>query len=212
MPPASTTPALPLRIRSRASMTVAMPDPQTLLTVIVGTDTGRPAASTAWRAGACPTPACSTQPIRAWSISRPSTPRIRQAGARGRGGKLRRGERRQRPLKRADGGAAGGDDHDGFGAHWILPALTSEPAGRGHTGPIAPEPGRQGAIMRCKKMPAKALPLIRTAVRRPGGQAGDMSAAELRSRVRQGPPGCCVGTPGAGLQRRRPRRYGEPAA
>ena len=52
MPPASTTPAEPARMRSAPSITVFMPEPQTLFTVVQPTDSGTPAASAAWRAGA----------------------------------------------------------------------------------------------------------------------------------------------------------------
>ena len=44
-------------------ITVCMPDPQTLLTVVAWTDLGRPALIAAWRAGAWPRPAGSTQPM-----------------------------------------------------------------------------------------------------------------------------------------------------
>ena len=44
-------------------ITVCMPDPQTLLTVVAWTDLGRPALIAAWRAGAWPSPAGSTQPM-----------------------------------------------------------------------------------------------------------------------------------------------------
>ena len=40
-----------------------MPEPHILLTVVQGTDCGSPAPSAAWRAGAWPCPAGSTQPI-----------------------------------------------------------------------------------------------------------------------------------------------------
>ena len=45
-----------------------MPDPQTLLMVVHGTPSGSPASLDACRAGACPTPAGSTQPISVSSI------------------------------------------------------------------------------------------------------------------------------------------------
>ena len=40
------------------------PEPHTLLIVVADVPFGRPALSAAWRAGACPTPACRTWPIR----------------------------------------------------------------------------------------------------------------------------------------------------
>src|SRR5262245_49234541 len=45
-------------------MTVFMPEPHILLTVVQGTRSGKPAASAACRAGAWPSPAGSTQPIK----------------------------------------------------------------------------------------------------------------------------------------------------
>ena len=47
MPPATTMLALPAAIRSWASMTAFMPEPQTLLMVVQGTDWGSPAPSAA---------------------------------------------------------------------------------------------------------------------------------------------------------------------
>ena len=51
-----------------------MPEPHILLTVVAGTDCARPAASAAWRAGAWPRPAGSTQPKITSSIASPLTP------------------------------------------------------------------------------------------------------------------------------------------
>src|ERR1700740_1500373 len=45
-----------------------MPEPQTLLIVVQGTLSGSPAKREAWRAGAWPTPAGSTQPLSVSSI------------------------------------------------------------------------------------------------------------------------------------------------
>ena len=44
-------------------MTAFRPEPHTLLIVMAGTVTGRPALITAWRAGFWPTPAVSTWPM-----------------------------------------------------------------------------------------------------------------------------------------------------
>ena len=63
MPPATMMSWLPTESRSWASMAVFMPEPQTLLIVVAPTDIGKPAPSVAWRAGAWPWPAGSTQPI-----------------------------------------------------------------------------------------------------------------------------------------------------
>ncbi len=75
MPPATSTSALPAAMRSWASITAFMPEPQTLLTVVQGTDCGSPAPMAAWRAGAWPTPAGRTLPMKtspAASGSRPA--------------------------------------------------------------------------------------------------------------------------------------------
>ena len=63
MPPATTTSAEPARSRSWPSITAFMPEPQTLLMVVQPVATGMPAAMAAWRAGAWPRPAGSTQPM-----------------------------------------------------------------------------------------------------------------------------------------------------
>ena len=63
MPPATTTSTLPAARASAPMITVCMPEPQTLLTVLACTESGRPAFSAAWRAGDWPTPAGSTQPM-----------------------------------------------------------------------------------------------------------------------------------------------------
>ena len=57
-----------------AVMIARMAEPQTLPTVTAPVEGGQPAASTAWRAGAWPTPAVSTQPMYAWSRAPGSTP------------------------------------------------------------------------------------------------------------------------------------------
>ena len=69
MPPATSTSASPTRISRRANITACRPEPQTLLSVIAPTETGRPALITAWRAGAWPMPADSTLPMNTRSTS-----------------------------------------------------------------------------------------------------------------------------------------------
>ena len=69
IPPATTSSASPARIAAAASMIALRPEPQTRLIVVAGVVSGRPAVSAAWRAGACPAPACSTWPIRTSSTS-----------------------------------------------------------------------------------------------------------------------------------------------
>ena len=50
-------------------MTARIPEPQTLWTVTHGNAFGIPAPSEAWRAGACPCPACRTLPKTTCSTS-----------------------------------------------------------------------------------------------------------------------------------------------
>src|SRR5436309_1172516 len=64
MPPATITSALPVARMSCASIAAFMPEPHILLTVVQPVASGSPAPSAAWRAGACPWPAGSTQPMR----------------------------------------------------------------------------------------------------------------------------------------------------
>src|SRR5690606_38236967 len=75
MPPATTTFAEPALIRSWPNITAFMPEPQTLLMVVQPADGGRPAPNAAWRAGAWPRPAGSTQPrmtSSTWSAASPA--------------------------------------------------------------------------------------------------------------------------------------------
>src|SRR5882672_2935032 len=69
MPPATITSMSPARMACDASMTAFSPEPHTLFTVVAPTVLGMPALMAAWRAGACPTPACRTFPIRTSSTS-----------------------------------------------------------------------------------------------------------------------------------------------
>src|SRR2546429_89734 len=63
MPPATMTSALPVARMSCASIAAFMPEPHILLTVVQPVPSGSPAPSEAWRAGAWPCPAGSTQPM-----------------------------------------------------------------------------------------------------------------------------------------------------
>src|SRR5579859_478938 len=74
MPPATITSALPASSKSWASMAAFMPEPHILLTVVHSTPSGRPAPRAAWRAGACPCPAGSTQPMMASSTASADRP------------------------------------------------------------------------------------------------------------------------------------------
>ena len=97
-------------------MVAFMPEPQTLLTVVAPVASGSPAPRAAWRAGAWPWPAGSTQPISTSSIrsgasvARSSAARIACAPSA-----VRR-ERRQFALEAAERRARGGDDDDGIGS------------------------------------------------------------------------------------------------
>jgi hypothetical protein len=62
-------------------MMVFMPEPHTLLSVVAPTDSGMPAAIAAWRAGAWPRLAGSTQPIRTSETSLAGTPDCSSAAA-----------------------------------------------------------------------------------------------------------------------------------
>ncbi len=54
----------------RSAISIArIDDAHTLLIVSAGTSTGMPAPTAAWRAGAWPTPACSTSPMITYSTS-----------------------------------------------------------------------------------------------------------------------------------------------
>ena len=57
-----------------------MPEPQTLLIVVVGTDVRQSGGETACRAGAWPRPACSTQPISDSLTSPPGNTAVAEAG------------------------------------------------------------------------------------------------------------------------------------
>src|SRR5690348_11192080 len=74
MPPATTMLAEPALIRSWPSMIAFMPEPQTLLIVVQPVETGRPAPSDAWRAGAWPRFAGSTQPMKTSETSAGAIP------------------------------------------------------------------------------------------------------------------------------------------
>src|SRR5438552_908425 len=79
MPPATTHCASAALIACAASITALSPEPHTLLMVSAGTVPGRPAWIAAWRAGAWPTPPCSTLPMITSSTAAGSTPARRTA-------------------------------------------------------------------------------------------------------------------------------------
>src|SRR5215813_172495 len=63
MPPATTTSKEFVASRSCANIAAFIPEPHILFTVVQPAASGNPAPSEAWRAGACPWPAGSTQPM-----------------------------------------------------------------------------------------------------------------------------------------------------
>src|SRR5438876_2963920 len=63
MPPATMISLVPESSRSCANIAASIPEPPILFTVVQPAASGRPAPSEAWRAGACPCPAGSTQPM-----------------------------------------------------------------------------------------------------------------------------------------------------
>ena len=73
IPPATMIEASPQRIAWSASITAFKPEPQTLLMVNAAIVFGKPAASAACRAGACPTPAPITLPMMTSSTSTTET-------------------------------------------------------------------------------------------------------------------------------------------
>ena len=93
-------------------MMAFMPEPHILLMVVVGTPFGMPAPSAAWRAGAWPRPAGSTQPMMTSWTSPAGDARGGERALDGGGAELRRGGRREHALEGADGRARGGGDDD----------------------------------------------------------------------------------------------------
>ena len=63
-PPAMQISARPSRIIWQARSTVLIPEEQTLFTVMLGTDSGSPARTVAWRLGTWPVPAATTCPMK----------------------------------------------------------------------------------------------------------------------------------------------------
>ena len=69
IPPATMMSLSPALMACAASMTALSPEPHTLFTVVAPTVFGMPALMAACRAGACPTPACTTFPMSTSSTS-----------------------------------------------------------------------------------------------------------------------------------------------
>ena len=81
MPPATMMLLVPAFSWSCANISACMPEPQTLLMVVQPALLGMPAPSAAWRAGACFSPAGSTQPMMTSSTASGATP-LRASAAR----------------------------------------------------------------------------------------------------------------------------------
>jgi hypothetical protein len=62
IPPVTTTSTSPARIIESAISIARIDDAHTLFTVSAGASIGSPAPTAAWRAGACPAPACCGAP------------------------------------------------------------------------------------------------------------------------------------------------------
>src|SRR6185436_657823 len=89
MPPATTTSTVPAASESCANIAAFMPEPHILFTVVQPVASESPAPSAAWRAGAWPWPAGSTQPMRTsctssgFSLARSTAARMAAAPSSG---------------------------------------------------------------------------------------------------------------------------------
>ena len=102
MPPATTISASPARISAAASMIAFRPEPQTRLMVVALVESASPAFRAAWRAGAWPTPAWSTWPMRTSSILVCGHAGALDGGADRDAAQRRCGHVRERPAELAD--------------------------------------------------------------------------------------------------------------
>ena len=112
MPPATTYLKSPQRRSLAAIIAARIPEPQTLLRVMAPVATGQPAASAAWRAGACPWPAVSTHPMLTCWISSGVRPARSTAAAIARAPEGVRGKACKRALEHSDRGAHRAQDND----------------------------------------------------------------------------------------------------
>ena len=94
-------------------MAAFIPEPHILLIVVQPVPSGSPAPSDAWRAGAWPWPAGSTQPMITSCTSSGLDLRALDGGADRGGAELRGGEAFELALERAHRGAGGANDDDG---------------------------------------------------------------------------------------------------
>ena len=109
---------------SWANIAAFMPEPHILLTVVQPAASGRPAPRAAWRAGAWPSPAGSTQPIRTSSIVALGDARALDRGLDGDRAELGALSEREVALKAAHRRAGGADDDDGIGG--VMIGVSSE--------------------------------------------------------------------------------------
>jgi hypothetical protein len=98
-----------------------MPEPHTLFTVVQPAASGRPAPSAAWRAGAWPWPAGSTQPMITSSTCSGLRPARSTAALIAIAAELGAGQAAKVALETAHGRAGGGNDDDGVG-HGTVPS------------------------------------------------------------------------------------------
>ena len=111
MPPVTTSSCSPDRIIRSAISIARMDEAQTLLIVSAGTSFGIPAPTAACRAGACPTPACSTWPMITYSTSPGSRPARSSAARITIDAELRRRIASEPASESPERGADGGHDH-----------------------------------------------------------------------------------------------------
>ena len=100
-------------------MAAFMPEPHILLIVVQPVASGRPAPSEAWRAGAWPWPAGSTQPMMTSSHFVRVDPRALDRRADRGGAELGSGEAFELALESAHRGAGEANDDDRIGVHAV---------------------------------------------------------------------------------------------
>ena len=110
-PPAITMSASPALIACAARCVAFRPEPQTLLMVIAGTMSGRPARMEAWRAGFWPTPAVSTCPSMTSLTMSGFTPVLASSARNDFGAEICCGNFAYRAAELADTGAQCSDDY-----------------------------------------------------------------------------------------------------
>ena len=102
-----------------ANIAAFMPEPHILLMVVQPVASGSPAPRAAWRAGAWPCPAGSTQPMMTSSHFFGADPRALDRGADRRGAELGSGEALELALESAHRRTGKTNDDHWIGAHGI---------------------------------------------------------------------------------------------